>query len=401
MQIIDGYVGVPNIYADVIGEHNISMYGSGDYVLNVGECLGYELISNNEIRIKDGMFITQGRRGYIKKGTTEVCRIDNGAQSGKRNDLIVIEYAKDLSTQVESHTIRVLKGIPGAEASDPEITTGNIPDGAILHQMPLYRVRIERLSVAAVEQMFEMGSVAAETVNPMLATEEGFAADAYQTKLQLESCFQSVSNGKILVASAITDQGITTASDATLETMARNVRSIQNAELYRSSVLDAMANTNQGLTEDSTWDDICKVLNSLFPAQLNLLSHLNSKWTFSNAGVTSRNPLSFDADGTGSATATSASFDITTYKSLSVTAAHKRSEGQGGGADCTYNAYLHLDKANKNISLNSSTTIDLSSYTGTAYIYAQCMRAKQYRPDGTSYTASSSIYFSRLMLIAT
>ena len=194
MQIIDGYVGAPNIYADVIGEHNISMYGSGDYVLNVGECLGYELISNNEIRIKDGMFITQGRRGYIKKGTTEVCQIDNGAQTGKRNDLIVIEYAKDLSTQVESHTIRVLKGIPGAEASDPEITTGNIPDGAILHQMPLYRVKIEGLSIAAIEQMFEFGSVAAETVNPMLATEEGFAADAYQTKLQLEEQNKNISN---------------------------------------------------------------------------------------------------------------------------------------------------------------------------------------------------------------
>ena len=228
MQIIDGYVGAPNIYADVIGEHNISMYGSGDYVLNVGECLGYELISNNEIRIKDGMFITQGRRGYIKKGTTEVCRIDNGAQSGKRNDLIVIEYAKDLSTQVESHTIRVLKGIPGAEASDPEITTGNIPDGAILHQMPLYRVKIEGLSVAAVEQMFEFGSVAAETVNPMLATEEGFAADAYQTKLQLESCFQSVSNGKALVASAITGKGVNTTSDAAFSTMANNINNIKD-----------------------------------------------------------------------------------------------------------------------------------------------------------------------------
>lgn len=228
MQIIDGYVGAPNIYADVIGEHNISMYGSGDYVLNVGECLGYELISNNEIRIKDGMFITQGRRGYIKKGTTEVCRIDNGAQSGKRNDLIVIEYAKDLSTQVESHTIRVLKGIPGAEASDPEIETGSIPDGAILHQMPLYRVRIEGLSVAAVEQMFEFGSVAAETVNPMLATEEGFAADAYQTKLQLESCFRSVSNGKVLVASAITGKGVNTASDAAFSTMANNINNIKD-----------------------------------------------------------------------------------------------------------------------------------------------------------------------------
>lgn len=228
MQIIDGYVGAPNIYADVIGEHNISMYGPGDYVLNVGECLGYELISNNEIRIKDGIFITQGRRGYIKKGTTEVCQIDNGAQTGKRNDLIVIEYAKDLSTQVESHTIRVLKGIPGAEASDPEVTTGNIPEGAILHQMPLYRVKIEGLSIAAIEQMFEFGSVAAETVNPMLATEEGFAADAYQTKLQLEECFQSVSNGKALVASAITGKGVNTTSDAAFSTMANNINNIKD-----------------------------------------------------------------------------------------------------------------------------------------------------------------------------
>ena len=72
MQIIDGYTGAPNIYADDIGQYNISLFGSGDYVLPVGEQLGYELVSNNEIKIKDGFFITQGRRGVIKKGTTAV-----------------------------------------------------------------------------------------------------------------------------------------------------------------------------------------------------------------------------------------------------------------------------------------------------------------------------------------
>ena len=66
------------------------------------------------------------------------------------------------------------------------------------------------------------------TVNPMLATEEGFAADAYQTKLQLESCFQSVSNGKILVASAITGKGVNTTSDAAFSTMANNIKSIKD-----------------------------------------------------------------------------------------------------------------------------------------------------------------------------
>ena len=183
--------------------------------------------------------------------------------------------------------------------------------------------------------------------------------------------------------------------------MSLNIRSIQNAELYRSNIIDAMSNTNQGLTANSTWDDICNVLNTLFPSQLNLLSHLNGKWTFNNCGVSSQNPLSFNASDKGTATATSTSFDITTYKSLTVTASHSSYKGTGGGQTCTFNSYLHLDATNTNISLNSSTTIDLSGYTGTAYIYAQCMRAKQYRSDGSSYYASSSIYFSKLLLIAT
>lgn len=236
----------------------------------------------------------------------------------------------------------------------------------------------------------------ADVVDNLESTETTLPLSANQGRI----LFQSVSDGKALVASAITDQGVTTTSDATFETMATNIGTIQNAEWYRSSIIEAMQYTNQGLTADSTWDDICNVLNNLFPAQLNLLSHLSDKWTFKNAGISSRNPLSFDASSNGTATATSASFDISTYKSLSVTASHHKSEGQNGGADCTYNAYLHLDNTNKNISLNSSTTVDLSGYTGTAYIYAQCMRATQYRLDGSSYSASSSIYFSRLMLIA-
>lgn len=43
---------------------------------------------------------------------------------------------------------------------------------------------------------------------------------------QVDSCFQSVSNGKSLVASAITDKGVTTDSDATFETMASNISAI-------------------------------------------------------------------------------------------------------------------------------------------------------------------------------
>ena len=158
MQIIDGYCNEPNIFADDIGEYNTAIWGTRDCVLPAGERLGYELVSNNEIKIKDGVFSTQGRRGVIKKGTTESCIIENGTQAENRNDLIVIEYAKDSSTLVESHTLKVIKGIPGEAATDPDVVTGDIQAGDVLHQMPLYRVKLEGLNVVAVERLFSVGN---------------------------------------------------------------------------------------------------------------------------------------------------------------------------------------------------------------------------------------------------
>ena len=56
----------------------------------------------------------------------------------------------------------------------------------------------------------------------------------YATKTELEAvsadveeCFQSVSNGKALVASAITDKGVETAADATFQQMADNISSLE------------------------------------------------------------------------------------------------------------------------------------------------------------------------------
>lgn len=65
-----------------------------------------------------------------------------------------------------------------------------------------------------------------DVVDPMLATEGGFAADALKTKEAVNNCFQSVSDGKSKIASAITDKGVKTASDATFDTMASNIKKI-------------------------------------------------------------------------------------------------------------------------------------------------------------------------------
>lgn len=48
---------------------------------------------------------------------------------------------------------------------------------------------------------------------------------------KLNEVFQSVSSGKSLIASAITDKGVTTRSDATFETMANNISKIEQGEI--------------------------------------------------------------------------------------------------------------------------------------------------------------------------
>lgn len=72
-------------------------------------------------------------------------------------------------------------------------------------------------------------------------TETGYAADATvinQLNSNLQDCFQSVSNGKALVASAITDKGISTASDAAFEVLANNIKSISTGPSSVSFTLD-------------------------------------------------------------------------------------------------------------------------------------------------------------------
>lgn len=54
----------------------------------------------------------------------------------------------------------------------------------------------------------------------------GFLYFWQQLKIKLDEIKNSVSNGKALVANAITAKGVTTATDASFETMANNIASI-------------------------------------------------------------------------------------------------------------------------------------------------------------------------------
>ena len=120
-------------------------------VYNDGNKLGYEIVSNNEIKIKDGLLLNQGRFMRIVTGTTESLTIENGTSGVNRCDLIVAHFETDGVTEV--HDLRVIKG---TSASEPAYTTGNTFGTDSVNEMPLYAVHLEGLNIVSVEQKFTL-----------------------------------------------------------------------------------------------------------------------------------------------------------------------------------------------------------------------------------------------------
>lgn len=77
-------------------------------------------------------------------------------------------------------------------------------------------------------------------------------------KSEIDSCFQSVSNGKALVASAITDKGVETAADATFQQMANNINSISPLDTS-----DANASAEQILSGYTAYVNGSKIIGNM------------------------------------------------------------------------------------------------------------------------------------------
>lgn len=154
LEIIDGVGTSSHVTSDQVGLAQTGTVTPDAVILNVGEKLAYEIVSNNQVNIKDGTFMIQGKRGCIAPGTVEACEIANGTAGLYRNDLICIKYTKDAETKVEEYTIEVVQGTPGEQGTDPTVTTGDINDGALVHYAPLYRVVINGLNIESVTLLF-------------------------------------------------------------------------------------------------------------------------------------------------------------------------------------------------------------------------------------------------------
>ena len=157
MKIITGYTGEKHITAnDDAGLHK-GIFGAEDYVLSVGSKFAASIQSATEIRIADGELVMQGRHARIDSGYESLV-IENGSQGVKRNDLIVARYSKSASTLVETISLAVIKGAAtSGTAVDPSHSTGNIDSGET-RDFPLYRVKINGVSIDAVEKIHDVVS---------------------------------------------------------------------------------------------------------------------------------------------------------------------------------------------------------------------------------------------------
>ena len=175
IHLVTGYAGKDHIIAEDQGAMNSNIFGNGQFVFDKGNKLAALAVSNNLVRISDGQIYMQGRFIRLNANDHIDLTIENGNQDFQRIDLIVARYTKDSEFAVEDCNLVVLKGTPAtSNPADPEYITGDVLNGyAIQHDMPLYRVKLDGLAIAAVERVFEYGTLVDATLS-----KEGRAADA-------------------------------------------------------------------------------------------------------------------------------------------------------------------------------------------------------------------------------
>lgn len=156
LHLVTGYAGAEHVRAVDQGAFNAALIGTGQFVLDKGNGLKAQVISNNTVRVLDGELMMQGRFVRLNPGTYVDLAIENGAQGMKRNDLVVARYTKNSVTGVEECNLVVIKGTATASnPSDPAHTEGDITNGnSIRHDFPLWRLPIDSLNVGTPVALF-------------------------------------------------------------------------------------------------------------------------------------------------------------------------------------------------------------------------------------------------------
>ena len=169
VKLMTGATGEQNIQAADDRECLAGITGLDSYVFPTGSRLKATLVDSNNVTIGTGAGSLQGSR--FRCATTTNVTIQSGTQGQCRHDIIGLRFNREASGR-EVLEFVTLTGTPAAseaEAKDPDYAAGDLLAGDATAFMPLYRVRLTGINVAAPEAIFSvLTSIAAlgESVSP-------------------------------------------------------------------------------------------------------------------------------------------------------------------------------------------------------------------------------------------
>ena len=175
----------PHIYAEDDAAIFQSIFGE-DGVSSIGQSCKATVLSNNKVRIADGVVFVGGHFARIPYGEYVDCEIANGQSGKNRNDIIVAKFVTTGSGGIDTMTCEVKQGTASTTATDPTLTQNDIYKGGKIRELPLYRVKLEGLNITAVEQLFTVNPTNKDLSNKLTELNGKIADKMYRAKVLLK-----------------------------------------------------------------------------------------------------------------------------------------------------------------------------------------------------------------------
>lgn len=186
LELVTGYQGKDHVTAEQWADFNRGIFGDAA-ILPVGNRMETAIQTANQISVKDGIAVFDGREVYIGYGESENIAITSGTQGMLRRDIVVVEYTREEETGIESVQFKVINGTPAASnAQDPSIQDMDIRTGVFKSQKPFCRIRLNGTAIEGVDSLVSVKEfkdhVFSEPVNNLTGTNPSLPLAAPQGK---------------------------------------------------------------------------------------------------------------------------------------------------------------------------------------------------------------------------
>lgn len=156
IELVTGYQGKDHVTAEQWADFNRGIFGEAA-ILPVGNRMETAIQTANQITVKDGVAVFDGRQVYIAYGESENIAIQSGTQGMQRRDIVVLEYKRNEESGVESVQFKVINGTPAASgAKDPSVQDMDIRTGVTVSQKPFCRVRLNGTAIEGVDALVQV-----------------------------------------------------------------------------------------------------------------------------------------------------------------------------------------------------------------------------------------------------